>query len=273
MTENHDLHDEHISRLYRMGSRREPSAHIDQEIIQAAHQTSTGRKRSYTWPSLATAAVLILSLSLVLKILDQQPLEESVMGPIPGEMNGGVIAPVEEKELEERAASMSDEKDEAKVPAPAPIQTKPSTIAPAMKDIAPLRKTKPKLESAPAAEMYRSPVAPADTPTAGKIQSLGSGRKQSTPTRHDRMEQELRQQKQRRKFDLQAVPDSMLQAPARKKKQDHCADVAMPNTDSVTEWQQYYRTAMLKGDRIAAICLQQEFQTRFRKPLPVEELK
>jgi len=193
------------------------------------------------------------------------------MGPIPGEMNGGVIAPVEEKELEERAASMSDEKDDAK--APAPIQTSPSTIAPAMKDITPLDKSRPKLESAPTAEMYHSPASPVDTPTAGKIQSLGSGRKQSTPTRHDRMEQELRQQKQRGKFDLQALPDSMLQAPARKKKQDHCYDVAMPNSDSVTEWQQYYRTAMLNGDRIAVICLQQEFQTRFRKPLPVEELK
>ena len=274
MTDDHDLHDEGISRLYRMGSRREPPAHVDREIKQAAQDAVPKRKPRFVWPSLATAAVLVLSLSLVLKVLDQKPLEESVMGPIPGEINGRAMAPTEEKELQERATSGTDEKDDADrpVPALAPTPTSPAARIPAIMDITPLKKAKPKLESAPTMEMYRSPPAtPADVPAADKIKSLDGASRQSAPVLDNRIEQELKQQKQRRRFDLQAVPESMLRAPARMKKQDLCAGVVMPDTDSVTEWQQFYRTAMLQGDRIAIRCLQQEFQSRFGSPLPIEE--
>ncbi len=277
MTDNHDLHDERISRLYKQGNQAEPSADLDRQIIQAAREAVPKRKQRFIWPSLATAAVLVLSLSLVLKVLEQQPLEESVMSPVPSKTEGRVMAPTEEKELQEKAASPVDEKDNAKSPVPpgAPTQTRPSTIAPDMMDIAPLKKSKPKLEPAPAVEIYRSPAAPAEAvaPDAGKIQSFGSSRTQSAPSIDNRIEQELKQQKQRKRFDLQAVPETMLRAPARKKKQDLCADIVMPGSDSVTEWQQFYKTAMLQGDRIAVRCLLQEFQTRFHKPLPVEELK
>jgi len=76
---NNDLHDERISRLYKIGDGTEPPAHIDAEIKQAARDAAQNRKRNLVWPSLATAAVLVLSLSLMLKVMDQQPLEEPVL--------------------------------------------------------------------------------------------------------------------------------------------------------------------------------------------------
>ncbi len=85
MNDNRDLHDERISWLYKMGDGTEPPVRIDAVIKQAARDSVSGKKRSYTWPSLATAAVLVLSISLVLKVLNQQPLEDAVMEPMPAD--------------------------------------------------------------------------------------------------------------------------------------------------------------------------------------------
>lgn len=78
MSDNHDLHDEHISKLYRMGSKDQPSKQLDDKIIQAARRYNPARKSRFDWPSLASAAVLVLSIGLVLKVLTQAPLEESL---------------------------------------------------------------------------------------------------------------------------------------------------------------------------------------------------
>lgn len=83
MNDNHDLHDEHISRLYKLGDGTGPPPHLDMEIRQAAHAAVAHKKRGYLWPSLATAAVLVLSISLVLKVVNQQPLEEPLLEAIP----------------------------------------------------------------------------------------------------------------------------------------------------------------------------------------------
>jgi hypothetical protein len=78
MSDNRDLQDERISKLYKLGEQSEPPKHLDAEIKKAARATSPVKK-STLWPSLATAAVLVLSFSLILKVLEQKPLEESMM--------------------------------------------------------------------------------------------------------------------------------------------------------------------------------------------------
>lgn len=79
MSNNNDLHDKHISKLYRLGGQPEPPEHLDREIKQAAHGEIPTRKHSLAWPSLATAAVMVLSISLVLKVLQQEPMENTVV--------------------------------------------------------------------------------------------------------------------------------------------------------------------------------------------------
>jgi hypothetical protein len=91
MKNNQDLHDERISKLYRSGEKPEPPGHLDTEIKQAARAAAPTRKRRFAWPSLATAAVLVLSISLVLKVLQQEPLEDTVIGT--SATNGDAISP------------------------------------------------------------------------------------------------------------------------------------------------------------------------------------
>lgn len=91
MKNNQDLHDERISRLYKLGSQSEPPDHLDREIKQAAHAETPAKKRRYVWPSLATAAVLVLSISVVLKVLQHEPIQETVLESAP--TNDAALAP------------------------------------------------------------------------------------------------------------------------------------------------------------------------------------
>jgi len=119
MSDN-DLHDERISRLYKIGNGTQPPAHIDAEIKQAARDAAQNRKRSLVWPSLATAAVLVLSLSLMLKVLDQQPLEESVLQPM--QADDQAITPevmLQEMDREEPVLKRYETKRRSMAPAPA----------------------------------------------------------------------------------------------------------------------------------------------------------
>ena len=86
MSDNSELHDERISKLYQLGDSSEPPSHLDRDIKQAARAATPAKKRRFVWPSLATAAVLVLSISLVLKVLQQPPLEETAISSAP---NGG----------------------------------------------------------------------------------------------------------------------------------------------------------------------------------------
>jgi hypothetical protein len=273
MSNDHDLHDERISRLYRKGSFSEPPEHIDRRIRQAAEDTAPRSKPRFAWPSLATAAVLVLSVSLVFKVLDQEPLEQSLLEPYPNGTDSSIAEP---KELEEATAPQADEKDDAEptptTAAPARVQPKPATMPPVLKDAGPARKASSKRKDTPAVEMYRSrQVLPGQSPAPGEPGSMGSSGRRSTAPGAEHRKQGQKLQIQRRSFELQAVPDDMLGAPARMKKQGLCTGVVLPDTESVADWQQFYRTAMLQGDRVAVRCLQQEFQRRFGRPLPVEE--
>ena len=107
MSDNHDLHDERISKLYRMGRKEEPPKQLDDKIIQAARRAGQIRKARFHWPALASAAVLLLSISLVLKVLNRAPLEESLPESLPTHSNP---TPSPAPELRMRA----------KAPSPAP---------------------------------------------------------------------------------------------------------------------------------------------------------
>ncbi len=107
MSDNHDLHDERISKLYKIGSRDEPSKQLDDKIIQAARRGKQTKKSRFYWPSLASAAVLVLSISLVLKVLNQTPLEESLLEPLPTQSGSIPPPPAPEQRIQERASAPS----------------------------------------------------------------------------------------------------------------------------------------------------------------------
>lgn len=134
MSDNHYLHDERLSKLYNMGDSTEPPAHIDAEIKQTARDAVMNKKRSFAWPSLATAAVLVLSLSLMLKVLDQQPLEESVMEPM--QADDQAMTPeimLQERDKEKPVLKRYEAKRRSIAPAP----PKPETEDTAQFDAAP----------------------------------------------------------------------------------------------------------------------------------------
>ncbi|MCP4127874.1 MAG: hypothetical protein GY753_12530, partial [Gammaproteobacteria bacterium] len=129
MSDNQDLHDKRISRLYRMGSRTEPPKHINEVIIRAAHAAIPHSKRRFIRPSLATAAVLVLSISLVLKVLDQEPLEESVVQPMPTtvpvtESEADIPVTKKSKERTAHPAALPDEDGSEQLKPPHPARMK-----------------------------------------------------------------------------------------------------------------------------------------------------
>ncbi len=107
MSDNHDLHDERISQLYRTGSRDEPPKQLDDKIIQAARRRNPTSKLRFYWPSLASAAVLVLSISLVLKVLNRAPLEESLLEPASTQDSATPLPPAPAQRLQEGASAPS----------------------------------------------------------------------------------------------------------------------------------------------------------------------
>ncbi len=47
-----------------------------------------------------------------------------------------------------------------------------------------------------------------------------------------------------------------------------CAEIQLPQIDSVAEWQRQYRSAMQQGLDKTAACIKQGFYTKFGKALP-----
>ena len=70
--------DERLSALYRAGDHEEPPAHLDQEIREAARRHAPRRHRGWI-PALATAAVLVLAVAVMIRI-PEEPMEESGHG-------------------------------------------------------------------------------------------------------------------------------------------------------------------------------------------------
>ncbi|MCP4993406.1 MAG: hypothetical protein GY934_06425 [Gammaproteobacteria bacterium] len=252
MTDNHDLHDEHISKLYRAGSKGEPPKHIDQKITLAAHKAIPRRKRHFAWPSLATAAVLVLSISVVLKVLDQEPLEQSILEPSPNSQSSGSdLKP--DKELEQRPTAPVFEPAEERAAAPTASMLDEEAGPPA----------KPLI---PPQEFYKAPAA--DFPASREDDTVGAAGLVVPPGRGDRllrqkkshMHKELKRQQLQLKQKAMAPPDMLEKL--------ECAEIQLPQIDSVAEWQRQYRSAMQQGLDKTAACIKQGFYTKFGKALP-----
>ncbi len=257
MSDNYDLHDKRISRLYRMGSKTEPPKHIDEEITRTAHNAIPGRKRRFIRPSLATAAVLVLSISLVLKVLNQEPLEESVMDPTPTDQGSGMNSlpepetdTLEADFAEEKAATpaaMMQDADTSRVIKP--TQQPPRSTPKEYRATEPGRKAPPAFKQDDA--VGAAQIAPAPTKKArAKLQ------------KKSRMQQELggRLLRQKQKA-IAPATSGMLEGL-------DCKAIPLPDSNSVAEWYRLYKAAMEQGQEQNAKCLKQAFFTRFGKALP-----
>ena len=245
MTDKHDLHDERISKLYKMGSRAEPPKHLDEQIIRVARATGPGRKQRLTWPSLATAAVLVLSISLVLKVLNQTPLEESIMEPLPTDDSTN-LAPMMEKEVEEKA----------------------DTSAPVIKDQDSGRREEPRQDQKAGPERYRAKQqSPAPAPTIQGADTMGAARVEPAPASLDKLES-----RKRKLLKLEAVPMAITATPesatgkALTEKLE-CSVIPLPETASIDVWRQRYKTALEQGQSKTAECLKRAFYSKFGKAI------
>ena len=70
--------DERLSALYRAGTQEEPPAHLDQQIRDAARRQAPRRHRGWM-PALATAAVLVLAVAVMIRVPDER-VEDSDRG-------------------------------------------------------------------------------------------------------------------------------------------------------------------------------------------------
>jgi hypothetical protein len=246
MSDNHDLHDERISKLYRMGSRAEPPKHLDEQITRAAHAASPARKHRLYWPSLATAAVLVLSISLVLKVLNQTPLEESLMESLPSD-DGSSPALMLEKELKQPA----------------------SPPAAALEDQDSGKQDEPGQDREATPERYRDKrQSSAPIPAAPQTDSMGASQLKPAPAKVERVDEA-----KRRSLKHKAVPSAKTQTPesavgkAQVTKLD-CSAVPLPESASIEVWRQQYQTALKQGQSKSAECLKQGFYRRFGQPMP-----
>jgi hypothetical protein len=70
--------DERLSALYRAGKQEEPPSHVDQQIRDAARRHTPRRHRGWI-PALATAAVLVLAVAVMIRVPDER-MDESDRG-------------------------------------------------------------------------------------------------------------------------------------------------------------------------------------------------
>ncbi len=80
MTERSDTRDERLLDLYRRAPRTEPPARVDAAVRAAARDAVRRPRRTWTFPALATAAVLVLAVGLVvqqMKLLDLAEVERA----------------------------------------------------------------------------------------------------------------------------------------------------------------------------------------------------
>ena len=71
---NHD--DEQLSRLYQQISKAEPSKMVDARIHRTAQQTGVAKRRSRLTRLLSVAAVLVLSVGVVLRVVEETPVKQ-----------------------------------------------------------------------------------------------------------------------------------------------------------------------------------------------------
>jgi len=68
--------DEKISRLYQQIDKAAPSELLDARIRQAARQQVPGKRKSHLLGWLSTAALLVISVGLVLRVMQEAPVEQ-----------------------------------------------------------------------------------------------------------------------------------------------------------------------------------------------------
>lgn len=122
MSDEREYRDHALSRVYREGSWPEPGRQIDQAILSASRRAARARHPVlWRWaPSLAVAATVVLTSTLVLKVYREQP---EVAAPVTAEKQTAELrskqpAPPEAKPAEAKAAEAKPD-----TPPPAPITT------------------------------------------------------------------------------------------------------------------------------------------------------
>ncbi len=248
MSNNHDLHDERISKLYKMGGNSEPPVHIDNDIKRAARADIPNRWRSYAWPSMATAAVLVLSISLVLKVLNQQPLEESVMKTMPAD--GRTIAPtVRLQESKEKAAKTRD--NEKKM-----LERKASTakFRAINQSVAPAPS-----ETEEAAHFEAAPAKPDElSPRKKRVLKRDIMPRASTTAPAMNIDQD----------DVTAPKSAIGEVQSSPMQKLDCSGITLPDSDSSDLWIKLHHNAMKQGQLSAARCLKRAYQARFNQTIP-----
>ncbi|MCP3670555.1 MAG: hypothetical protein GY814_09000 [Gammaproteobacteria bacterium] len=263
MSDNHDLHDKQISRLYKLGSKTEPPHHIDAEITHAAHAAIPGQRRRFIRPSLATAAVLVLSISLVFKVLDQEPLEKSVMDSLPTDQSDSIAQPAE-SELDTHVLVKTKEK----VTAPAAVMPDADTTRAGKPLPQPQRSAPKKYQTTRPEQKPKPPAAFKQDDSLGKTQT----QMLSAPIKEEgtKLQKKSRMQlgygkrllRQKRKSMAPAVTASSIL------ERFDCKTIQLPDSNSAAEWHHHYKTAMEQGQEQYANCLKQTYLERFGKALP-----
>ncbi len=223
-----DLHDEALSRLYRRGRASEPGRAVDERIRREARRALERRWPAW-WKLAPTAAVLVLSLGLVLETLVRVPIEP------PGVGSGA---------LEERAPILGDEPFEpaAEPPPKAVIELQGMTkrsvhSAPEeAEDFGSARQV-----AAPE-EDYRGPAPASPRPRA------------SAPSPKATLEREVVQGA----TGLLPSPEEMKSA---------CDRFVPPRSGDRAEWQRVAAELRERGETTRLACLEAAYEARFGEPL------
>ena len=226
-----DLHDEGLSRLYRRGRASEPGRAVDERIRQAAHRAVERRWPAW-WKLASTAAVLVLSLGLVLETLVRVPIEP------PG---------VESGVFDERAPAL---RDEAFEPAAEPL---PQAVIDLQGiDERSLHSAREKAAvSAPARQLgepeqrYTAPAPAAPVSSA-------------SPPSDEAM------------FEREAEQDSTGPLPSPIEVESACDGFVPPQSDDPAEWQRVAAGLRAQGERARLACLEAAYEARFGESLPGE---
>lgn len=180
MTEHDDeLHDPRLTALYRRKGGEQPPARVDAEIRRAARAAVKRPAARRLWPSLATAAILVLGASVALKVFEQpelsrpQPVLPSVdRAPVPPSAAEGAREDaarmdelrVDQDRVHRRAPGQAEpvqRRDKAAAPeaTPARSQFAPSTVVAAPKS----------LPSSPSVEKIATPLSESGRPAGSGV--------------------------------------------------------------------------------------------------------
>jgi hypothetical protein len=254
MSEHNDNpHDEQISRLYRLGSSGEPPSHLDRKILDEAQRAVSRWKRIRPWPSLATAAVLVLSFSLLLRVMEHEPLDQISL-PQEEILLDAAIAPVSQEA--ESDAEATTEGVEVAPPPSTPAATsgfKAGTMRPRESSPVPA-KTKRKEA---AVEKLQTPVAappavfsaPAPAPLTEGFIGGANQADQAAAEPAAKLERKM---------------DTFDES-------DGCGVVLPSEEAPASSWQQLYRELLEQEQREQAECLRQIYEQRFGHQLELSQ--